>query len=204
MREVTPLLEDKAHADPLEQFRVWFEEALWADLVEPTAMALATADSSGQPSVRMVLLKSYDSDGFLFYTNYASRKGEALAQNPRASLLLWWDKLYRQIRVEGSVEKLTATESETYFHSRPRGSQISALASPQSHVIPGRQGLEEQVQKLAAEHGDREVPLPPDWGGYRLKPDQFEFWQGRPDRLHDRLRYLRDKSGKWKLDRLAP
>ena len=181
----------------------WFQLALSADFVEPTAMALATVDGNGQPSLRMVLLKGHGPQGFVFYTNYASRKGEALAANPRAALLWWWDKLQRQIRLEGIVEKISRDESERYFHTRPHGAQLSALASPQSRVVPNRASLEGQVAKLEQRYQDKPVPLPEDWGGYRLKPDCFEFWQGRRDRLHDRLQYRRD-ADTWRIERLGP
>lgn len=197
------LLEADAHADPFAQFERWFGEALAAGFIEPTAMALATTDARGQPSLRMVLLKGHDAHGFVFYTNYASRKGESLSANPQAALLWWWDRLERQIRVEGRVEKLTRAESAAYFHSRPRGAQLSALASPQSRVVASRDELEQQVAQLAQVHQDASVPLPDRWGGYRVQPQTFEFWQGRRDRLHDRLRY-RLESGAWRRERLAP
>jgi pyridoxamine 5'-phosphate oxidase len=151
----------------------------------------------------MVLLKAHGVEGFVFYSNYASRKGEDLAANPRAALLWWWDRLQRQIRVEGLVEKLDRAESERYFHSRPRGAQLSALASPQSRVVTGRNSLEDKLAQLARQYTGKEVPLPADWGGYRLLPEHFEFWQGRLDRLHDRLRYRR-VAGVWRIERLGP
>lgn len=199
----TQLLESDALADPFEQFNNWFEHALAYDFIEPTAMALATADAQGLPSLRMVLLKGHDPRGFVFYTNYASHKGEDLAANPNAALLWWWDKLQRQIRVEGSVRKLTTDESLAYFHSRPRGAQFSALASPQSRVIASREVLESRVRELEQEIGNGDVPLPSSWGGYRIQPDVFEFWQGRRDRLHDRLRYRRE-GDHWHIERLGP
>ncbi|HXG29597.1 MAG TPA: pyridoxamine 5'-phosphate oxidase [Nevskiales bacterium] len=203
MTDRTPLLEVDADPDPYRQFERWYAQALAGGLVEPTAMALATADASGRPSVRMVLLKGHDARGFVFYSNYASRKGEDLAANPYAALLWWWDRLERQVRVEGTVEKLGRAESEAYFHSRPRGAQLSALASPQSRVVPDRAALERRVAELAQLHAHGPVPLPDDWGGYRVRPDRFEFWQGRRDRLHDRLRYTRAGGG-WRLERLGP
>lgn len=203
MNELPGLLETDALADPFAQFSHWFEHALAHDFIEPTAMALATADANGHPSLRMVLLKGHDARGFVFYSNYGSRKGMDLAANPHAALLWWWDKLQRQIRIEGTVEKLTRAESEAYFHSRPRGAQLSALASPQSRVVAGRGSLEGAVTRLSMQIGESEVPLPENWGGYRLHAESFEFWQGRRDRLHDRLRYLRNSDG-WQMDRLGP
>lgn len=203
MSDPTTLLETGVPSDPLGQFQLWFEQALAGGFVEPTAMALATADAAGRPSLRMVLLKGHDERGFVFYSNYASRKGEDLAANPRAALLWWWDKQQRQIRVEGAVERLGRAESETYFHSRPRGAQLSALASPQSRVVPDRGSLEQRVAQLAQQYKGQTVPLPPDWGGYRLRPEVFEFWQGQRDRLHDRLCYRREAGG-WRLERLGP
>lgn len=203
MTAPTNLLESDALADPFEQFNNWFEHALAYDFIEPTAMAIATADAKGQPSLRMVLLKGHDKRGFVFYTNYASHKGEDLAANPNAALLWWWDKLQRQIRVEGSVQKLTSDESLAYFHSRPRGAQLSALASPQSRVVANREALESRVRQLEQEIGDSEVPLPQGWGGYRVQAEVFEFWQGRRDRLHDRLRYRRHND-QWLIERLGP
>ncbi len=203
MSDRPPLLEVDAEPDPYRQFERWYAQALAGGLVEPTAMALATADASGHPSLRMVLLKGHDAHGFVFYSNYASRKGQDLAANPHAALLWWWDRLERQIRVEGTVEKLGRAESQAYFHSRPRGAQLSALASPQSRTVPDRHFLEQRVAELAQRHAAEPVPLPEGWGGYRVRPDRFEFWQGRRDRLHDRLRYTPAGHG-WHLERLAP
>lgn len=190
--------------DPIAQFAVWFEEALNSQLIEPNAMTLATADHSGQPAARTVLLKGFDKRGFVFYTNYESRKGRDLAENPQAALLFTWLELERQIRIEGKVEKVTREESLTYFQSRPKGSQIGAWASPQSRVIEGRAILEMRVAELNLEYDHLEaLPLPPHWGGYRLKPDHIEFWQGRESRLHDRICYTQAGEG-WKIERLAP
>jgi pyridoxamine 5'-phosphate oxidase len=202
--EERPLLEADTHADPIEQFRRWFAEALDGGFVEPTAVALATASKAGQPSVRMVLLKGYDARGFVFFTNYDSRKGDELAANPRASLLFWWDKLYRQIRIEGSLARVSDDESDAYFLSRARGSQLSAAASPQSRPVASRQALEASVAELAARYDGKAVPRPAEWGGYRLSPEYLEFWQGRRDRLHDRICYQRAQDGSWTRSRIGP
>jgi len=197
------LAEADVDADPVVQFGRWFEQAEQGGLLEPHAMTLATATPDGRPSARMVLLRDFDERGFCFYTNYQSRKGDELAANPRAALVFWWDKLERQVRIEGRVERTSRAESEAYFSSRPPGSQLSAAASPQSRVIDGRATLERRVTELATGQRDGQVPLPEFWGGYRLAHEVVEFWQGRPNRLHDRLRYRRAGSG-WKLERLAP
>ena len=197
------LAEADVDADPVVQFGRWFEQAEQGGLLEPHAMTLATATPDGRPSARMVLLRGFDERGFCFYTNYQSRKGDELAANPRAALVFWWDKLERQVRIEGRVERTSRAESEAYFSSRPPGSQLSAAASPQSRVIDGRATLERRVTELATWQRDGQVPLPEFWGGYRLAHEVVEFWQGRPNRLHDRLRYRRAGSG-WKLERLAP
>ena len=197
------LAEADVDADPVVQFGRWFEQAEQEGLLEPHAMTLATATPGGRPSARMVLLRGFDQRGFCFYTNYQSRKGDELAANPRAALVFWWDKLERQVRIEGRVERTSRAESEAYFASRPPGSQLSAAASPQSRVIDGRATLERRVTELATGQRDGQVPLPEFWGGYRLAHEVVEFWQGRPNRLHDRLRYRRAGSG-WKLERLAP
>lgn len=187
--------------DPLAQFRRWFEEAGAAGLAQPEAMALATASPAGEPSVRMVLLKGADERGFAFFTNYESRKGVELAANPHAALLFWWQPLGRQVRVEGAVTRLPEAESEVYFRSRPRGSRLAALVSPQSRPLE-RAELERRYAEAAARHGE-DVPLPPAWGGFRLEPAAYEFWQHGDDRLHDRARYERDGDG-WRRERLAP
>ena len=191
--------------DPFEQFRVWFEETVASQLLEPNAMTLATASPSGKPSARTVLLKGFDSAGFVFFTNYESQKAQDLSLNPQAAILFTWLELERQIRIEGRVEKITRAENEAYFIRRPRGSQISAWASPQSLVIAGRSLLEDNVE-LFEEHfiEAKTLPLPPFWGGFRVVPQQFEFWQGRRSRLHDRLRYAQGSSGEWTIERLAP
>lgn len=189
--------------DPVEQFRVWMDCAVAAGLAEPTAMTLATATREGRPSARIVLLKRFDAAGFVFATNYGSRKGGELESNPLAALLFHWQPLHRQVRIEGPTRRCTPDESDRIFASRPRAARVGAWASPQSRVIGGREALEVEVREQARRHGD-DVPRPEHWGGYRLLPESFEFWQGREDRLHDRFRFLRDESGAWRVDRLAP
>ena len=190
--------------DPVAQFAVWFEEALSSRLIEPNAMTLATADRAGRPSARTVLLKGFDKQGFVFYTNYGSRKGQNLEENHQAALLFTWLELERQIRIEGAVEKVSQEESLAYFQSRPKGSQIGAWVSAQSSVVENRMVLEKRAAELKAEYEHVGVlPLPPFWGGYRLTPEYLEFWQGRESRLHDRICYTRVGEG-WKIGRLAP
>jgi pyridoxamine 5'-phosphate oxidase len=189
--------------DPLEQFERWFAEAKRAGVEVPEAMTLATADAEGAPSARMVLLKGVGEDGFVFYTGYGSRKSEELEQNPRAALVFYWRPLGRQVRVEGSVERVSEPESAAYFATRPRGSQLAAWASHQSRPLGSRQELERRYLELEREYEDREVPLPPHWGGYRLRPEAIEFWEHRENRLHDRIRYTRAREG-WKVERLSP
>ncbi|MEV0197319.1 pyridoxamine 5'-phosphate oxidase [Nonomuraea sp. NPDC050691] len=200
--EGEPLLESGAAADPITQFSVWFEEALQAGVPEPNAMVLATASAGGRPSARTVLLKGYDERGFVFYTNYESRKGRDLTENPRASLLFPWHPIRRQVRVEGSVMRLSHEESAVYFRSRPYGSRIGAWASRQSAVVRSREELDARYEELAARWPD-DPPVPDFWGGYRVVPLEVEFWQGQLDRMHDRLRYRRTGS-RWVLERLAP
>ncbi|MEZ0217598.1 MAG: pyridoxamine 5'-phosphate oxidase [Rariglobus sp.] len=197
------LLEKDLARDPFRQFDKWFQEAEAAKLVEPNAMTLATSTKDGRPSARTVLLKGVDGRGFVFYTNYESRKGRELAENPRASLLLPWVALERQVIIEGSLVKLSREESAAYFHSRPRASQLGAWVSQQSAIITGRSVLEDAMKALEKKHAGAEIPLPPAWGGYRLSPESVEFWQGRRSRLHDRLRYRRE-NGEWIVERLAP
>ena len=197
------LLESSVAADPLEQFRRWFADAEEADVRAPHAMALATAGSEGVPSVRMVLLKGADAEGFVFFTGYGSRKGAELDANPHAALLFYWDPLGRQVRVEGTVERVSAEESDTYFATRPRGAQLAAAASRQGRVLATRAELDAAVVELERAHADGDVPRPEHWGGYRLRPEVYEFWQHRENRLHDRLRYRRQADG-WLLERLAP
>jgi pyridoxamine 5'-phosphate oxidase len=197
------LREESAGPDPLALFRAWFAEAQAARLPMPEAMALATATADGRPAARMVLLRGLDERGFVFFTNYHSRKGAELAANPRAALLFYWAALERQVRVEGRVEAVGADESDAYFRTRPRGSRVGAWASPQSEVIPDRGFLEERARAFSERYPGEEVPRPPNWGGLRVVPEVIEFWQGQPDRLHDRLRYRREGPG-WVRERLAP
>lgn len=194
---------DDLDDDPLRQFQAWYADAEAAGVTTPEAMALATATADGRPSVRMVLLKRADEAGFGFHTNYESRKGEELAANPRAALLFHWEPLGRQVRVEGTVERTRSEESESYFRTRPLGSRLAAWASPQSRPLAGRAELERLYAEARARFGDGEVPLPPYWGGLRLVPDTYEFWQHGDDRLHDRVRYTRDGQ-RWRKERLAP
>jgi pyridoxamine 5'-phosphate oxidase len=198
------LLENEADPNPFVTFAAWYQEAQAAELYEPDGMTLATVGADGHPAARIVLLRRLDGRGFCFFTNYESRKGQELAANPWAALLFWWGRLERQVRIEGQVERLTEAESDAYFQSRPLGSRLGAWASAQSQTIPNRQVLEERLAALEREYADHEPPRPPFWGGYRLVPTMFEFWQGGPHRLHDRLRYLRQEDGGWQIERLAP
>ena len=196
------LLETEVPRDPLELFKLWFEQAIKAERPEPNSMTLATADQAGNPSARIVLLKGADENGFTFFTNYESQKGKDLAVRPQAALLFHWHELERQVRIKGLVERVSPTESDEYFHSRPAASRIGAWASPQSAEIPNREFLEEAEKRFAADFGDK-PPRPDHWGGYRLHPTEIEFWQGRPSRLHDRIHYQLD-GAQWRIARLAP
>jgi len=198
------LLEKDLAKNPFRQFERWFQEAEAAKVPEPNAMTLATTSRDGRPAARTVLLKGCDGRGFVFYTNYESRKGRELDANPRATLLFPWVAMERQITVEGLVARVTREESEAYFHSRPRASQLAAWASPQSTAVAGRGVIEESYRVIEKKYEGREVPLPPNWGGFRLTPETIEFWQGRRSRLHDRLRYRREPGGDWVIERLAP
>jgi len=198
------LAEKDLARDPFRQFDTWFQEAEAAKIVEPNAMTLATASRDGRPSARTVLLKGVDGRGFVFYSNYESRKGRELESNPRATLLFPWIALERQVIVEGTIAKVSREEAEAYFHSRPLPSQLSAWVSQQSSVISGRKVLEATMKELEKKYAGVVVPLPPHWGGYRVAPESVEFWQGRRSRLHDRLRFRRGDDGGWIVERLAP
>ncbi|WP_295768382.1 pyridoxamine 5'-phosphate oxidase [uncultured Mucilaginibacter sp.] len=202
--KASSLHEADTHANPVKQFEAWFNEAVKAEIHEPNAMTLATSTHDGRPSARVVLLKGFDEKGFIFYTNYLSRKGKEIAKNPHAALVFFWGDLERQVRIEGTIEKLSKEQSEAYFHSRPVGSQIGAVASPQSQEIANRDALEKKWQQLEAEYEGKEVPKPAYWGGYVLKPQLVEFWQGRSSRLHDRILYKKADKNNWKKVRLAP
>ncbi len=197
------LSEQDVAKDPIQQFDKWWADALNSQITEVNAMTLATATQEGKPSARIVLLKGYDKAGFVFFTNYNSRKGNELLQNPHACLIFFWKELERQVRIEGIVSKVSEAESDAYFASRPVGSRIGAWSSPQSSVIADRKILEENVIKYAKQFHDI-VPRPPHWGGYIVKPQLIEFWQGRPSRLHDRIQYTIQENGSWKIERLAP
>jgi len=196
------LSETEVPRDPMPLFQLWFDQAVQAQCPEPNSMTLATADQAGNPSARIVLLKGADQNGFTFFTNYQSQKGLELTMRPQAALLFHWHELERQIRIKGTVERVSPAESDEYFHSRPAASRIGAWASPQSSAIPNREFLEEAEKRFQAEFGDT-PPRPEHWGGFRLQPTEMEFWQGRPSRLHDRIHYKLDGSS-WKIERLAP
>jgi len=197
------LAESDVDQNPFTQFGNWFKDALTAQLFEPNVMTLATADLSGKPSARILLLKGFDENGFVFFTNYESSKGREMRENPQAAMVFFWAELERQVRIEGLITKVDEHVSTDYFHSRPKGSQIGATASTQSSIIPNREGLEERVKELTAEYKEKEVPRPANWGGYLLEPTCIEFWQGRSSRLHDRIVY-KLVDGSWIISRLAP
>lgn len=197
------LSESEVDPNPFIQFRQWFDQALAAQLLEPNAMTVATATPDGKPSARMVLLKDFDERGFVFYTNYNSQKGQELAENPQASLVFWWAELERQIRISGLVEKVSENQSDEYFYSRPLNSRLGAWASNQSEVIETREVLE-RLQELQTKYQNQDIQRPRHWGGLRVLPTEIEFWQGRPSRLHDRLRYTQSNNGVWKIERLSP
>jgi len=197
------LNENEAQSNPIDQFTIWWNEALASNIDEINAMTLATASAAGKPDARIVLLKGYDEKGFIFFTNYSSTKGKQLAENPFATLVFFWKELERQVRIEGRVEKISEADSDAYFFSRPVGSRIGAWASPQSTVIQNRELLEQNVKQLELKYADGNVPRPEHWGGYVVVPEQIEFWQGRSSRLHDRLHY-RLENGAWIIERLAP
>lgn len=192
------------NANPFKQFEKWFQEAIDAKLDLPDAMTLATATKHGIPSARTVLLRGRDERGFVFYTDYGSQKGRELAENPNAALVFYWRELDRQVRITGRVSKVSRENSNNYFRSRPVGSRLAALASRQSQAIPDRNVLEERFKQLAEQYQGLEIPMPSDWGGYRLSPNMIEFWSGRPNRLHDRLRYTRQPNGDWRIERISP
>ncbi len=198
------LLEKDLAKDPFRQFERWFQEAEGAKITEPNAMVLATCTTEGRPSSRVVLLKGLDGRGFTFFTNYESRKAHELTANPHASLTFPWIAMERQVSVEGRVVKISREESDAYFHSRPQGSQLGAWVSPQSSVISARSVLEDSLKTYEKKYAGETIPLPPNWGGFLLIPDNVEFWQGRRNRLHDRLRFRRESDGTWSVDRLAP
>ena len=198
------LLENDIAADPVKQFQTCWMQAVESEIDEPNAMTLATASSEGIPSARIVLLKSFDASGFIFFTNYKSAKGRELEENPKACLLFFWKELERQVKITGLVQKISEKESDEYFFSRPEGSRIGAWTSPQSEVIENRDWLDDRYRHLVAEMKGQQIPRPPPWGGYIVKPVIMEFWQGRPSRLHDRIQYVIENNGTWKMDRLAP
>jgi pyridoxamine 5'-phosphate oxidase len=202
--QLESLLEKDLDPDPMKQFANWWQHALESKIEEPNAMTLATCSASGRPSSRIVLLKGIENNGFVFFTNYLSRKGTEIHDNPFVSLLFFWKELERQVRIEGKITRVAAKESDEYFSSRPKESRIGAWSSPQSRVIESREILQKNVEKYNAQFAEGIIPRPEFWGGYQLQPDLIEFWQGRPGRLHDRLRYALDENNTWKIERLAP
>jgi pyridoxamine 5'-phosphate oxidase len=202
--KLPPLVEKNLNLDPIKQFERWLDDAVGAKIPQAESMTLATATKKGVPSARMVLLKHVDAKGFVFYTNYKSQKGKELAENPRASLVFYWEELHRQVRIEGTVSKVSSQESDAYFQTRPRESQISAHASAQSEVIWSRDELDRRFEELQKKFEGQTIPRPPHWGGYRLKPTRIEFWQSGYARLNDRILYELQKDGSWRMKRLAP
>jgi pyridoxamine 5'-phosphate oxidase len=198
------LQEKDVAGEPIAQFDRWWKDAMESEIDEVNAMTLATADATGAPSARIVLLKGFDERGFVFFTNYKSKKGQDIAANPRVSLVFFWKELERQVNIKGSIEKVSFAESDAYFQSRPVGSRIGAWSSPQSTVIPDRQILEDNVTMYQAQFGDGPIPKPDHWGGYLVQPSSVEFWQGRSSRLHDRIKYRKNDQGLWVIERLAP
>jgi pyridoxamine 5'-phosphate oxidase len=198
------LNEKTVEKNPIKLFEIWFNYAIQKKVLEPNAMTLATADKNGKPSARIVLLKDFDESGFVFFTNYTSIKGNQLQENLNAALVFWWENLAKQIRIEGSVEKISTKESDAYFNSRPRGNQLGAIISDQSQPIQSYSYLESEFEKISRKYKNKKVVRPNYWGGYRVIPDMIEFWQGRENRLHDRLRFTISKSDNWKLERLSP
>jgi pyridoxamine 5'-phosphate oxidase len=202
--QLASLSEDEVDENPLKQFEIWWLQAIESKIDEPNAMTLATSTLTGKPSARTVLLKGINEKGFLFFTNYSSRKGKEIEENPSVSLLFFWKELERQVRIEGKVQKISEVESDVYFHQRPVESRIGAWCSPQSQVIEGRKILEQNIEKYNSLFEDQNIPRPDFWGGYIVIPERMEFWQGRPGRLHDRLVYTSDETNLWKIQRLAP
>lgn len=199
-----PLKKSEISKDPIKQFSVWFDEAVDAIKTDPNAMLLSTVSKEGKPSCRTVLLKGYDENGFIFYTNYTSRKARHIEENPEVSLTFYWPGLMRQVHIEGKAEKVSAEKSDSYFNTRPSSSRLSAWASHQSEKVEDREQLEKQLKEVEKRFAGKEIPRPPHWGGYSVKPERIEFWQGRLNRLHDRICYTQQKNGEWEFERLSP